>query len=262
MSGLKAGIAQVDYTPPLGLPLMGNFRDDYGARGVHDPLYAKAAVFADSAGSKVALLSVDICVMYRNDVAMMRQHIASQAGIAPEHILVAGTHTHSGPSAATFGSLPKADDASVEAFLKKAAEAVILADQNVKDSTLHVGYNREDRLSFNRRLKCKDGQTHMNWDQLDPDFVTEPLGPIDPQVIVAVLDTGVAYEDYQQFRRATDLLGTRFVSPWDFVDDEQHANQRPLDLAPLPPQPPQRTASEPNPLVHSAIHTMYLMRSR
>jgi hypothetical protein len=185
MSGLRAGIAQVDYTPALGLPLMGNFRDDYGARGVHDPLYAKAVVLVDPAGSKVALLSVDICVMYRSDVAMMRQHIASQARIAPENILIACTHTHSGPSAVRFGSLPKADDGAVEAFLKKAAEAVVLADQSLEDVALEVGYSREDRLSFNRRLKCRDGQTHMNWEQLDPDFVIEPLGPVDPEVIVA-----------------------------------------------------------------------------
>ena len=65
MPGLSVGIAQVDYTPNIGLPLMGNFRDDYAARGVHDPLYARAIVFADPAGTKAALLCLDICMLNR-----------------------------------------------------------------------------------------------------------------------------------------------------------------------------------------------------
>lgn len=44
----------------------------------------------------------------------------------------------------------------------------------------------------------------------------------DPSVIVAVIDTGVAYENYGKFRRATDFEGTRFVDGYDFVDDDPH----------------------------------------
>jgi serine protease len=39
---------------------------------------------------------------------------------------------------------------------------------------------------------------------------------------VAVLDTGVAYEDRGTYRRAPDLAGTRFVRGWDFVDGDAH----------------------------------------
>jgi len=45
-----------------------------------------------------------------------------------------------------------------------------------------------------------------------------------PGVIVAVIDSGVAYENYAQFGQATDLVGVNFVHPYDFVDDESHAN--------------------------------------
>lgn len=41
---------------------------------------------------------------------------------------------------------------------------------------------------------------------------------------VAVLDTGVAYEDFQNFRRAPDLVNTRFVPGYDFINDDSHAN--------------------------------------
>jgi serine protease len=43
-------------------------------------------------------------------------------------------------------------------------------------------------------------------------------------VIVAVLDTGVAYEDYKQFHLLPDLKGITFVDPYNFVDNNTHAN--------------------------------------
>ena len=42
--------------------------------------------------------------------------------------------------------------------------------------------------------------------------------------VVAVLDTGIAYEDRGRYRRAPDFAGTRFVRGWDFVDDDAHPN--------------------------------------
>jgi serine protease len=44
---------------------------------------------------------------------------------------------------------------------------------------------------------------------------------------VAVLDTGVAYENRGRFRRAPDLAGARFVAGYDFVDDDPHPNDVP-----------------------------------
>jgi serine protease len=41
-------------------------------------------------------------------------------------------------------------------------------------------------------------------------------------VTVAVLDTGVAYENRGRFRRDPDLYATRFVKPYDFVGHDRH----------------------------------------
>jgi serine protease len=43
-------------------------------------------------------------------------------------------------------------------------------------------------------------------------------------VVVAVIDSGVAYERHGVFRRAPDLYAGRFVKPYDFVDDDRHPN--------------------------------------
>ena len=43
-------------------------------------------------------------------------------------------------------------------------------------------------------------------------------------VIIAVLDTGVAYEDRDDFHQVPDLRGTRFAKGYDFVNDDPHAD--------------------------------------
>ena len=43
-------------------------------------------------------------------------------------------------------------------------------------------------------------------------------------VRVAVLDTGVAYETWGDYELAPDLAGVAFSSPYDFVNDDDHAN--------------------------------------
>jgi len=42
--------------------------------------------------------------------------------------------------------------------------------------------------------------------------------------VVAVIDTGVAYENFQKFHRVEDLAGVEFVKPYDFVGNREHGN--------------------------------------
>ncbi len=195
MAGLRVGVATVDFTPAAGLPLMGNFRDDYAARGMHDPLKAKAMVFADSGNAKVAILAVDVCMIDRENVAMMRRAIGSECNVRPENVLIHAVHTHSAP--ATNGRFVFGEDIEpyrpdIEAFLTKAASAVRLADANLVEATLGVGRATEDRLPFNRRLRRKDGATQMNWEALlpgfDPDEIAGVWGPVDPEVVCLTIE--------------------------------------------------------------------------
>ncbi|HUJ59514.1 MAG TPA: S8 family serine peptidase [Kofleriaceae bacterium] len=43
-------------------------------------------------------------------------------------------------------------------------------------------------------------------------------------VTVAVLDTGVSYENYKNFHQLPDLAGLTFVDPYDFVGNTKHAD--------------------------------------
>jgi hypothetical protein len=106
----------------------------------------------------------------------MRNYIASKTDIRPENVMIMATHTHSGPPS-------DISDPTTKEYLKKAAGAVILANERLKSTVLSVGRSKESRISHNRRLKCKDGTTHMCWEKFKPGFVIEPWGSIDPEVI-------------------------------------------------------------------------------
>ncbi len=176
-SSIQVGIAEVNYTPEVGLDLVGNYRgDDYASRGVHDSLYARAIVAADKDNNKAAILTVDICEMGKETVNFMRAEIASKTDIPAGNIMIMATHTHSGPPSEL--DAPKAKE-----YLIKAAGAVILANERLAPAVLAVGRSQEDRISHNRRLKCIDGTTHMCWEKFDSGFVVGPLGPKDPEVI-------------------------------------------------------------------------------
>jgi serine protease len=46
----------------------------------------------------------------------------------------------------------------------------------------------------------------------------------DPSIVVAILDSGVAYETYGDYVQAPDLASTTFISGYDFVNDDAHPN--------------------------------------
>lgn len=46
----------------------------------------------------------------------------------------------------------------------------------------------------------------------------------DPSVVVAVIDTGIAYEDFGAFRKAPDWGGTTFVTGFNVLTRNEHAN--------------------------------------
>ncbi len=196
MSELRIGVAAVEITPPAGLPLMGNFRDDYLARGALDPLMAKAMVFEDRHGVAAAVLALDVCMLDRNNVSLIRDAIGRTARVPPEHVLIHATHTHSAPAPFDrflFGLNYEPYRAATEAVLTRAASAVALAESNARAVQTAVGHAREDRVSFNRRLRRRDGTTQMNWEALSPGFdagqIQAAWGPSDPELTCLVVES-------------------------------------------------------------------------
>ena len=66
------------------------------ATGVHDRLSARTLVLEDDGGSW-ALIACDLCYANAETVAEIRTAVQRRVGLAPAHVLVVCSHTHSGP---------------------------------------------------------------------------------------------------------------------------------------------------------------------
>ncbi len=148
---LRAGFASVDITPTALLPMGGYINRTGRARGVHDPLHAKAAVFRRGANS-VVLLSLDILFVTREWACDVREAISNALGAPPGHILVAATHTHSGP--AIFSPLTERSSELVrheQTLLEKCVEAADRACKSTEESMIRVGRALSRGIAQNRR---------------------------------------------------------------------------------------------------------------
>jgi len=92
-----AGAAKEDITPPPGMPMAGYSLWANQGRGFRTRLYTRAVYLKDASGAAVALVQCDLLagsLLLNQRVAEL---IASQTDIGAENLMIAGTHTHSGP---------------------------------------------------------------------------------------------------------------------------------------------------------------------
>jgi hypothetical protein len=188
----SAGAAQIEITPPRGLRMCGYFYERLNT-GAHDPLWAKALVFRQG-DTQAALVFCDLIGLPRSVTQRARRDAAAKTGIPAENILVAATHSHTGPL--YFDSLrdfyhrqamerlghDPAEPVDYSALLVgKIVAAIETAHAAAAPAQLAAGIGRQDGLSFNRRFHLRDGSVVFNPGKLNPNIV-RPAGPIDPDL--------------------------------------------------------------------------------
>lgn len=153
----RAGAAAADISPTKSVFLFGYPNVPRMSTSIHDPILA-SALFLDDGKNSCLLISVDLIGLTRHQVATARQRISRKVSVRPENILIAASHTHSGPltfqmvSNAHDPIVPPLDSDTIEKILHGIAIAAEKAVQNAQsaeiglvDATVTgIGGNRHD----------------------------------------------------------------------------------------------------------------------
>ena len=186
---LLAGAFKANVTPPYNACICGGFAE-MRLNNILDDIYVHALIL-DDGSREFAIVSIDHCLLYDQIFyGRVLQTIEEGTGLTQEQVMIACTHTHSGP--VTYNEKPEifgeAAEDYVQHFLKSLVSAINMARLRKKPVKLGVGKGKNENHVFNRRLKKPDGSIVMNWVEFD--FIQDgiPSGPVDPEMLVARFD--------------------------------------------------------------------------
>jgi len=177
---LKIGAGSADITPdPARMRITtGGYGKFLGhvAKGVHDPVYAKAVVF-ELNGKKAALVALDLVEVSNEimDAAFLRLAGTEFNG---DNLFVCATHTHAAPGAVeniiiadlAFGPYSQK---VVDIIADGIAKAVKDANAGLKPATLGIAQAQAPGLTRNRRVDYYNYDTRRFSKPYDPK--TEPI---------------------------------------------------------------------------------------
>lgn len=168
---LEAGLARVVITPRVGVAL-GGYADRRGvSTGVHDELRATVLLLRAD-GVSVAIVSCDL-------LSFASERVVAEArarGLA-DHVLIAATHTHSGPGGE--GAWRAEVEEKILRAIGEAAAATFPARIAAGAGEIYLGHNRRlvERAGLTATVK-------MLWRNAEK----RPTSPVDPTVGVIRID--------------------------------------------------------------------------
>jgi hypothetical protein len=189
----RAGAARANITPPLGCDIVGNFEVPK-ATYIHDDLYARCLALDDG----TVRLVIVLCDNLGTDQHVFdeaKRRLQEETGIPPEHMLMAATHTHSGPSA-RISKCPGGytEFTPYQQFMvDRIVDGVQCALKNLEPAEIAWGQGEEPGQVNNRRWYLSDpslmispfgaqDQVRMNPPRAHEALV-EPAGPTDPGIV-------------------------------------------------------------------------------
>jgi hypothetical protein len=162
---LQAGVAREPLPMPLGGAMMGYGARTGAARGVHDPLYARALHLRNQ--EACLLVELDVCLLAPGHAEWTRRRLAERTGLPAAAILVGSIHTHSGPETGIASWLAGRDpEPATRAICEAAVSAGERAVAGAAPARLGVG-RAEAAIGRNRRVAG---------------------GPLEPEVLVVRVD--------------------------------------------------------------------------
>jgi hypothetical protein len=181
----RVGVGRRDITPPVGIyhRMWGAATHDRST-GVHRPLVATALAFSPSGeGGPTAptcvIASVDHCLLWNEEMEIVRVTAARDAGLEPEELHIAFSHTHAaGLMDPARADLPGGELIAeyLDLLARRIGEAADEAVLTMREARIVYGHGR-----------CDLAQHRDFWDEASGQFVCgfNPTGPRDDTVLVA-----------------------------------------------------------------------------
>ena len=195
--GFRAGAAEVDITPAMGIQLAGDIGRCRPVEEIREPLYAKALVI-ESGGKRICLLSMDILAITNRWADEIRREAAARFGFDADAVMVHVVQNHASPGIGhffvweedEFNLFPKdcpwllgGDDRYNAVAVERVLKAIGEAAAALEPVRIEVGRGVDGRVAFNRRFVMRDGTARTHPPACDPGIL-HCEGPIDPDVAI------------------------------------------------------------------------------
>lgn len=219
---MRVGINQRVITPELGVDLAGFGRPDRKAREVHDDLYLSTMVLEQN-GEKFLFICADIIGF--GFTAGIKKEIWERFRIAEDRVLLAASHTHSGPQTAgnMLGVTGEADSGYIQFLNGAIMNSVQAALDSVTEMEIYYG-KAQCNIGINRRL-IVGGKA---------EFAPNEEGPLDREIIALkfVKDGSVAAVLYNYACHPstinTDYISADYVGRAREVIQESYGSKIPV----------------------------------
>ena len=185
-SGLLAGVARADITPPVGIAQMNWGSQSHILSTGNDPLGLCATALVLSDG-KTKFAMVDIDRLFVNGLESSIDRAAELTGIPADNIRLAATHTHAavnvsaakGPAGLDLGEYQAAVKRYNESTIDKIVGSIVQANDNLRPAHI-FGDRGEGRININRRVRASGDNP--------PAVGRNPEGFVDRELIVFRID--------------------------------------------------------------------------
>jgi neutral ceramidase len=169
----RCGAAEIDMTPHEGLPMAGYSWAGKYAKGIRGRLFVRALYLEDAQGNCAVLCFLDLLSASRYLLEKTASMTATTCGISVDRLLLAGTHTHTGPGQFYGNSLydqfaqaqPGFDRALADWISGRVAKAILEAADNAVPAQVGCVTRTLWGVSRNRSLLAfEKNQDMTHWD--------------------------------------------------------------------------------------------------
>ncbi|MDR3644904.1 MAG: hypothetical protein P4M02_07515 [Clostridia bacterium] len=176
---MKTGVSSTVITPPIGVVLGGNGREDSRSRGVSDDLRANA-VFLDNGREKFAFVGLDLLAIAQEDCDIVRDRVEKELGVPASNFMIFATHTHSGPNVVKIFLSDEQESREVDAYRATLRDKIVQVVKAARDSAFEgkIAFVKgsEPEFSHNRRVLMQDGSVKMIFEEYDHGKIEALLG--------------------------------------------------------------------------------------